>query len=253
MVISDINLSAPEQIELKGSFSVRPPKQQEIDEMLRRGIVSNELLTANSAAPANNNSNSATLKSEDLTLAQAAKMSKDQSNKNGVTGFNDDDVDWGAPFRAEALEAELQLKSAEKVALTSIYEGKLQMILPVKNFPANTSMQLGLPKTPNEQFFLLDCPLIGNLYELTLSQAEDLLLLKKNDLANGFFNHSTISNFQAKAMGVIAISKIIGTARCNRLHCICRCCNKIFHSFLQIVKHYQFKLVSKKNHFPVVF
>ena len=181
MVISDINLSAPEQIELKGSFSVRPTKQQEIDEMLRRGIVSNELLTANSAAPANNNSNSATLKSEDLTLAQAVKMSKDQSNKNGATGFNDDDVDWDAPFRAEALEAELQLKSAEKVALTSIYEGKLQMILPVKNFPANTSMQLGLPKTPNEQFFLLDCPLIGNLYELTLSQAEDLLLLKKND------------------------------------------------------------------------
>ena len=188
MVVSDINLSAPEQMELKGSFSVRPPKQQEIDEMLRRGTVSNELLTGNLATPANSSSSSSgsgsgsgsgTSKSEELTLAQAVKMSKDKANEKGATGFSDDDIALGAPFHAEALEAELQMKSAEKVARTSIYEGKLQMTLPVKNFPANASMQLELPKTPNDQFFLLDCPLIGNLYELTLSQAEELLLLKK--------------------------------------------------------------------------
>ena len=79
------------------------------------------------------------------------------------------------------------------------------------------------------------------------SEFHDIVFFKKNDLANGFFNHSAISNFQAIAMGVIAISEIIGTARCNRLHCICRCSNKVFHILLQIVKHYQIELVSKKT------
>jgi hypothetical protein len=179
LVVSDINLSAPDQMELKGSFNVRPPKQQEIDEMLRKGTVSNELLEGTTAVPASSSTIN-TPKSDELTLAQAVKMSKKQAENKGATGFIDDDIDLGTPFHTETLEAELQLKSAEKAALTSIYEGKLQLILPVKNFPADTSLLDVLPLTPNNQFFVLDCPLTGNVFEVTLNQAEELLLLKKN-------------------------------------------------------------------------
>jgi hypothetical protein len=179
LVVSDINLSAPDQMELKGSFNVRPPKQQEIDEMLRKGTVSNELLEGTTAVPASSSTIN-TPKSDELTLAQAVKMSKKQAENKGATGFIDDDIDLGTPFHTETLEAELQLKSAEKAALTSIYEGKLQLILPVKNFPADTSLLDVLPLTPNNQFFVLDCPLTGNVFEVTLNQAEELLLMKKN-------------------------------------------------------------------------
>ena len=85
------------------------------------------------------------------------------------------------------------------------------------------------------------------------SDFHDIVFSKKNDLANGFFNHSAISNFQAKAMGVIAISKIIGTTRCNGLHCICRCSYKIFHILLQIVKHYHNQSFLKKTTYGGIF
>ena len=51
--------------------------------------------------------------------------------------------------------------------------------MPIIAFPEDSPLRDYLAKTPNQESLILNCPLKGSLFELTLSQAEDLLLLKK--------------------------------------------------------------------------
>jgi hypothetical protein len=74
---------------------------------------------------------------------------------------------------------ELQLKTVEKLVSAAIYEGRVLMTLPVSLFSEKTADLSRLSISSNGQFYLLECPLLGNLVELTLAQAEELLEIKK--------------------------------------------------------------------------
>lgn len=173
--VTNINLSAPEQMELRGSFLVRPPTQQEIDELLRNGEITRE--TAQEISMPGMNV-AAIFASKELTLRKAMDLTS-KEGKQSSTGFEDVMIDSGVPFQSDAIQMDLQLKTAEKLANSAIYEGRLLMILPVSAFSEDTANLSRLSVSSNGQFYLLECPLLGNLAELTLAQAEELLEIKK--------------------------------------------------------------------------
>ncbi len=173
--VSDINLTAPEQMDLRGSFLVRPPKAEEIDDMLRKGTISSE--TAQEIAQPGMTA-AAILASQELTLRKAMDLTS-KDGKGSSAGFDDTSIDTGVPFQADAIQTDLQIKTTEVLATTSIYEGQVLMTLPVKLFEESAVNLNKLPLSANGQYYMLQCPLIGNLTDLTIAQAEELLYVKK--------------------------------------------------------------------------
>ncbi len=173
--VSDINLTAPEQMDLRGSFLVRPPKTDEIDDMLRKGTISSE--TAQEIAQPGMTA-AAILASQELTLRKAMDLTS-KDGKSSSAAFDDTSIDTGVPFQADMIQMDLQMKTTEVLATTSIYEGQLTLTLPVNLFEESAVNLKRLPLSANGQYYLLQTPLIGNLSDLTLAQAEELLYVKK--------------------------------------------------------------------------
>jgi hypothetical protein len=175
MQVSDIYLSAPEQMDLRGSFEVRTPKADELEKMVRKGVISSEIAQSVITPRAD----AGRLPGADnLTLRTAMEMVS-KNGKNQGLGFDDDIEDKAAPFQIESSQMEMQLKTAENAAITSIFDGRVTLNLPVAAFPKNSLSLNRLKTSPNGQFYLLECPLNGNLLDLTLAQAEELLVLEK--------------------------------------------------------------------------
>ena len=173
--VSDIFLSAPEQMDLRGSFEVRIPKAEELENMVRKGVISSEIAQSVITPGAD----AGRLPGADnLTLRTAMEMVS-KNGKNQGLGFDDDIEDKAAPFQIESSQMEMQLKTAENAAITSIFDGRVTLNLPVAAFPKNSLSLNRLKTSPNGQFYLLECPLNGNLLDLTLAQAEELLVLHK--------------------------------------------------------------------------
>ena len=171
LTISDINLIAPDQMEMRGGFLVRPAKPEEINDMLRKGTISDEI-----AQGAVSSTTEITPGSDELSLRRAMEVAG--KNQNAATGFDTQIDDSSLPFAAETLATELQVKTAEKLAMTAIFDGKVSLKMPLAPFE-NAPSVAKMARSVDANFLELDCPLSGNLSDLTLVQAENLLLLEK--------------------------------------------------------------------------
>ncbi|MEN9991500.1 MAG: hypothetical protein RLZZ224_1202, partial [Verrucomicrobiota bacterium] len=170
MIVDDIKLLAVGQMEVKGSFISRPATSKEIEEMLSKNTITSEVaegVAEKLAMHAN---------SDEMTISKAAEILGDQSS--AAMGFVGDIVDSSLPFQAELNEKEMQLKLAEKMALTAIYEGKLYLTMPVAAFPVDPLTLKKLPRAVDSPVIFLECPLEGNLNQLTLAQAEELMVVQ---------------------------------------------------------------------------
>lgn len=171
LTISDISLIAPEQMEMRGGFMVRPAKAEEISEMLRKGFITDEIaqgVVATSAEiPAG---------SDELSLRRAMELAG--KNQATSTGFDTEITDNSSPFAAEALASELLTKTSEKQALTAVFDGKVSLTMPLAPF-ANAPSMIKMARTVDQNSLELDCLLDGNLFNLTRVQAESLLVLEK--------------------------------------------------------------------------
>ncbi|MFY7817906.1 MAG: hypothetical protein ACOVRB_06010 [Akkermansiaceae bacterium] len=171
LTISDINLIAPDQMEMRGGFLVRPAKPEEINDMLRKGTISDEI-----AQGAVSSTTEITPGSDELSLRRAMEVAG--KNQNAATGFDTQIDDSSLPFAAETLATELQVKTSEKLAMTAIFDGKVSLKMPLAPFE-NAPSVAKMARSVDANFLELDCPLSGNLSDLTLVQAENLLLLEK--------------------------------------------------------------------------
>jgi hypothetical protein len=177
MIVDDIKLLAVGQMEVKGSFLSRPASSKEIEEMLRKNTITSDVaesFTEKLAMHAN---------SDEMTIGKAAEILGDQNS--AAMGFSGKIIDSSLPFQAELNEKEMQLKLAEKMALTAVYEGELYLTMPVTAFPADPLTLQKLPRAVDSSVIFLECPLKGNLNQLTLAQAEELMVVhsqKKNEI-----------------------------------------------------------------------
>lgn len=171
LAISDINLIAPEQMEMRGGFLVRPAKSEEVNEMVRKGSITDEIAQGVIATASEISSGT-----DELSLRRATELAgKGEKSK---TGFDTQISDNSLPFAAEAMASELQVKTAEKLAITSIFEGKVSLTLPAAAF-ANAPSVAKMARMADETSILLDSELQGNISDLTRTQAENLLMLEK--------------------------------------------------------------------------
>lgn len=173
--VSDISLSAPEQMDMRGSFLVRPAKQEEINEMLRKGSITDDMArgaSLNAVEMANG--------SDELSLRRAMELAGKEEN---ATALDTKVTDAGLPFAADVLEAESQLKTAEKLAMTAIFEGLVTLTMPSAPFKNATGIAK-MARSMDATSLVLECPLTGNLYDLTRVQAENLLVIEKKDTSD---------------------------------------------------------------------
>jgi hypothetical protein len=179
--VTDIQLSAPDQMDLSGAFTVRPPSQEEILDLQRKGIVSSDA-AKEIAMPGM----SAATALADLQL-NLRKVAETKTTENQLTSADTaaSGIDFGVPFQADDINIDLQSKTTNLLATSSIYEGRIVMSLPVSKFTENATSLRILPQSNDGNFYLLSCPLIGHLGEITLAQAEELLAIKKKVFTPG--------------------------------------------------------------------
>lgn len=169
MSIDEIRLVAVGQMEMKGNIVARPATSDEVDEMLSQNAISSEVATNATEALATRAG------VDEMTIGKAAEIlgGPDQA----AMGFDGKLVDNSLPFQAELNEKQMQLRLAEKLALTATYEGKLSLTLPVTAFPLDPLTVKKLPRATDSPFIFIECPLSGNLNQLTLAQAEALMIV----------------------------------------------------------------------------
>jgi hypothetical protein len=168
--VTEMNLTAPEQMELQGGFLVRPANNQEINDMLRRGSINDEVaqeITSSTGEAININ--------DEITLRRAVELA---SRLGTQAGFDASIADKGVPFQMEALAAESQIRVRERLAQTAIFEGRVALFLPAAPFEKASSLKK-MARNVTDTTIILDSPLLGNIQELTFAQAENLLLLEK--------------------------------------------------------------------------
>jgi hypothetical protein len=170
--ISDIILVAPEQMTVKGGFSVRPLEDKEIMEMIKKGLIAEELADVTGVKAENSKA-----REDELTLKKAAELARQNSGK--TVGFDDDSIDLGTLFQAESIQQQAQARAAQKMAATAVYDGALQLTLPLKAFPSKVPFLDRFSKTPNGESILMEVPLRGSMMEITANQAEELLSLDR--------------------------------------------------------------------------
>jgi hypothetical protein len=170
--ISDIILVAPEQMTVKGGFSVRPLEDKEIMEMIKKGLIAEELADVTGVKAENSKA-----REDELTLKKAAELARQNSGK--TVGFDDDSIDIGTLFQAESIQQQAQARAAQKMAATAVYDGALQLTLPLKAFPSKVPFLDRFSKTPNGESILMEVPLRGSMMEITANQAEELLSLDR--------------------------------------------------------------------------
>jgi hypothetical protein len=76
------------------------------------------------------------------------------------------------------MASDLQIKTAEKLAMTAIFDGKVSLTLPAAAL-ANAPSVSKMARMADQNSIVLDCELAGNLADLTRNQAENLLMLEK--------------------------------------------------------------------------
>jgi hypothetical protein len=172
LTISDISLSAPEQMTIRGGFSVRPLDDEEVMAMVKKGLIEEEIANVSGVQ-----TSAAKAREDEITLSKAAELARENSGKS--VGFADDALDLGTPFQAESIQQQTQARAAEKMAATALYEGALQLTLPMNAFPPKVPFLDRFSKTPNGENILMDVPLRGSLLEITVNQAEELLSLER--------------------------------------------------------------------------
>lgn len=173
--VSDINLSAPDQMDLRGAFLVRPPNENEIDEMRRKGMITSE----HAKEIAMPGMTAARLIAEQEISSRKTPSAVADGGNAEISAADKTSFDLGIPFNADAIQMDLQMKTSELLATTSIYEGQVVMTLPVSLFSESAVSLNRIPVSENGQFYILNVPLLGTLFDLTLAQAESLLIVRK--------------------------------------------------------------------------
>lgn len=167
--LTDIDLKAEDLMTLQGDVSVRLPTQEEIEASITR-----QSEAGGSAIYANDDELTETMdlpsNQSDFTLKRAAQEARriqegDQS-LDSLSLF--DRLGMGIEMRR------LQTQASDRTSRMLRYEGALRISIPPDAFERAPRLLISNPPDPVTGRIMLNVPLSGHVYELTLKQAEDL-------------------------------------------------------------------------------
>lgn len=169
LLLSDIDLKAEDLLTMQGEILVRLPTQQEIDAAVARGsglessplFMSQDELAGVRNLPAGDS---------DFTLKRAAQEAR-RIQEGSQT------IESLSLFDRLGLSIELrrlQSQASERMSRMLRYEGGLRITLQPDAFERATRLNEIYPADPVTGRIPMQVPISGHLYELTLSQAEDI-------------------------------------------------------------------------------
>ena len=169
MELSEVKLKAGDLFTLEGKMSVRLPTQEEIQSAMAKGLgtQSSPLFAVGNPSTKENE----TAKEEsDFTLKQAALEARrlKEGGQSAVETSLSERLDSNLELRR------LQSHEAERMSRMLRYNGTFQITIPGDAFERGPELQRLYPVDGTTGRITLTVPIEGNLYELTLLQAEDI-------------------------------------------------------------------------------
>jgi len=170
MALTSLKLKSDDLFSLEGKLSVRPPTNEEA-----RAAVSKD--EASGGSPIFNNETQEAeeavynLTEPEMNLGQAAealKRSKDASPVGGASASLFDRL--GISYEMRRMEE----KAAERISKSLRYEGSFVLTLPKDIFERAPRLAAQYPVDRAVDRIPLTVPINGNIYDITLQQAEDL-------------------------------------------------------------------------------
>lgn len=169
LLLSDIDLKAEDLLTMQGEILVRLPTQQEIDAAVARGTgLESSALFANEdeLAGARNLPAGET----DFTLRRAAQEARRiQEGKQTMESLSLFDR-LGMSIEMRRLESQ----ASERMSRMLRYEGGVRITLESDAFERAPRLNEIYPADPVTGRIMMQVPISGHLYELTLKQAEDI-------------------------------------------------------------------------------
>jgi hypothetical protein len=172
MLLSDIKLKAEDQFSMEGNIKVRLPTEQEVQAALDQGEAStgSPLFRAEDEAVERMVAKRA---ESDFTLKRAAiearRMAEGQESADASMDL----------FKRLGLSIEMrQLKAqqAERMSRMLRYEGELVITIPGDAFERASRLQALYPVDRGTGRIAMRVPIEGSIYDVTLKQAEDILV-----------------------------------------------------------------------------
>lgn len=169
--VNDVYLQSPEFVEMRGSLKTRRPSSNEVEKMLKNREIDAEI--------ANDISLTAIDGSREQMLNQLKLTTDNAQRPNFVIQPNplQEPNKAISPFQKENETLESLSIRNERISSTMIFSGEMNLMFPSSMFDANSAIfhkaKLSVDKTKLQ----LDLPIEGKIHEITLKQAEELLLL----------------------------------------------------------------------------
>lgn len=167
--VSEIKLKAEDLFTMEGAISVRLPTQEEIQAAVAKGsgLENSPIFAAEDEA----NENREMQKNEsDFTLKRAAqearRVKEGLQSPESLTLF--DRLGLSIEMRR------MQNQASERMSRMLQYSGAVRITIPGDAFERAPRLQQAYPVDPNTGRVAMRVPVEGNLYELTLKQAEDI-------------------------------------------------------------------------------
>ncbi|MCP5532045.1 MAG: hypothetical protein H7A49_08430 [Akkermansiaceae bacterium] len=159
MAVTNVDLKSEDLFSLTGAMLVRLPTEEEKSQAMTQAGVGGGWIGGDEGASEFGPWGRSGLTLRDAATAKAA-------NSDEVSLF--DKLDLAADNRILGLQA------AERLSRMLRYEGKFRISIPGDAFDGAAELVRLHPRDPATGRILLDVPIEGFLYELTLKQAEDL-------------------------------------------------------------------------------
>lgn len=169
--LSDVNMKCDELFTLQGSMIVRLPTQKEIDEAVSKGGVASASALLEDEDEAFLSKGLASKADADFTLRRAAQEASQRSGQGNERG------DGSSLFDRLSSNVELRRlrdQASERMSRMLRYEGAFRITLPGDAFERAARLQEEYPFDASTGRVPIMVPVQGNLYEVTLKQAEDI-------------------------------------------------------------------------------
>ena len=174
--LSEVNLKAQDLFTLEGAMKVRLPTQNEIDEAIAKGDGGFGESISDGADDAFVSKALSQKEGADITLKRAASEAegdqKSSTREEGVSLFD--------RLRANYELRRLQQQASERMSRMLRYEGTFRITIPADAFERTGRLQMEYPLDASTGRVPILVPIKGDLYGITLKQAEDIYEWRKN-------------------------------------------------------------------------
>ncbi len=168
--VSEVNLKSTDIITLQGAMRVRLPNQEEVQNAVSKR-------STGELAPVfagDNTVDDLAITKDDSGENEMSLKRAAESDKAAEGGVSSGDSGLFKQMADSAISRQVIQQGMELFSKNLRYEGKFRLSIPGDSFERAPDLKQMHPPDPTTGRISIDVPIEGNIYEITLSQAEDI-------------------------------------------------------------------------------